>query len=215
MKAYKVLALVAIALAPFAANAQLQKADGNANVSKVASANASLSSLQCPFKRTVKQAALSEASSAAGSFFFASPSSLCMKYDSGDNLVIADGKVAMNLGGKQRTLNSGNHHVEDLAETLLACVQGKVASIDGTLESAKSVGQKLVFSISTDLTVARAKIVKMEVAYDASDLTLASIKLFEKDGSYQLYELSSKSINKSIDKSVFTIAARSSNRHSK
>ncbi len=197
-----ILAAAAI-LSSAVASAQLKNANGNAEVNKVQEANAKVSSIQCQFSRTTKVAAIKDATKVDGNFYFTAPSNLSMKYDSGELFVVTDDNVSMTVGGKTRTLRSSNRHVEDLSETLLACVKGQVTAIEGTLKSAKEVGKNIVFKIDSDMKVGRNSIKNIELTYSKKDCTLNTMKLIEADGSYQLYELKTKTLDKSIDQSVF------------
>lgn len=203
MKKTGLLALLAALILPVASSAQLKNADKNADVAKVLDANKSVTSIQCPFTRTTKVAAIATSTKSDGQFYYSQPENLAMKYTDGEVFVVTDDNVSITVGGKARTLRSGNHHVEDLAETLLACVAGDLSEIDGKLTSSKTQGQNIVFVISTDLKMGRNSITSLELAYNKKDLTLASLKMVEKDGSYTLYQLGDKTLNKSIDAKTF------------
>ncbi len=197
------LASLCLLATPFFVSAQLKKADGNSEIKKVQEANKNTSSIQCPFVRTTKVAAINSTTTSDGTFYFSAPDNLSMKYSDGENLIVTADNVSLSVGGKVRTLRAGNRHVEDLSATLLACVKGQISNIEGTLLSAKTSGKNIVFKIKTDLTVGRNKVSTLELAYDKTDLTLVSLNMLEADGSNTLYELKSKTLNKSIDSSVF------------
>lgn len=188
--------------------AQLRNAGGNAEVAKVEQANKEVSSIQCKFSRTTKVAALKDAAKVDGDFFFQAPKNLSMKYSDGEAFVVTEDNVSMSVGGRARTLRSSNRNVEDLSATLLSCIKGQVSAIDGKLASAKTVGKNIVFKIDTDLRVGRNTVNSVELAYDKVSLTLVSLRLTEADGSYTLYELKDKSLNKQIDASVFAHAKK-------
>ncbi len=197
------LSLAAI-LSSSLASAQLKNINGNAEVTKVEEANKQISSMQCQFSRTTKIAALKDATKADGDFYFAAPSNLAMKYANGELLVVTNDNVSMTVGGKTRTLRSSNRHVEDLSATLLACVKGNISAIDGTLKSAKANGQAITFKIDANMKVGRSSINAIELSYNKKDCTLNSLKLIEPDGSYQLYELKTKTLNSTIDSATFS-----------
>ncbi|MCI5778065.1 MAG: outer membrane lipoprotein carrier protein LolA [Bacteroidales bacterium] len=183
--------------------AQLKNANGNALVTKVQDANKSVSSIQCPFVRTTKVAALKDAATSNGTFYFQSPTNLCMKYADGELFVVTEDNVSMSVGGKARTLRSSNRHVEGLSSTLISCIRGQVSAIEGNLKSAKGSGQNIVFKIETDMKVGRNSITSIELTYAKKDCTLNTLKLIEADGSYTLYDLKEKTLNSSIDAKVF------------
>lgn len=203
MKKTGFIALAVALVIPTLAVAQLKNASGNADLAKVREANKKVTTIQCPFTRTTKVAALKDATKSDGNFYFENPSNLAMKYADGEVFVVTADNVSLSIGGKTRTLRAGNRHVEDLAETLLSCVKGDVNSIDGTLKSAKTQGGNIVFNISTDMKVGRNSIEVIELAYAKKDMTLSTLKLVEKDGSYTLYQLNDKTLNKSIDAKTF------------
>lgn len=202
--------LIGLAMTSVVANAQLKNASGNATLAKIEEANKKVTALQCPFTRTQKVAALNSSTKAEGTFYYASPSSLSMKYSgSKESFVVTEDNVSMTTAdGKSRKLRSGNHRVEDLAETLVACVKGNVTAIEGKLKSAKTVGKTTVVTIETDIVKVRSKITSVELTYDNSDYTLKTLKMIEADGSYEQYDLGSKTLNGSIDKAVFTHSER-------
>ena len=202
--------LTCLALTSVLANAQLKNASGNALLSKIEDANKKVTSIQCPFSRTQKVAALNSSTKADGTFYYANPSNLSMKYTgSKESFVVTEDNVSMTTAdGKSRKLRSGNHRVEDLAETLVACVKGNVSSIEGTLKSAKTVGKTTVITIATEIVKVRSKITTVELTYDNSDYTLKTLKMIEADGSFEQYDLANKTINGNIDKSVFTHSER-------
>lgn len=201
MKKTGLLALAAALIFPIATSAQLKNA--NADVTKVAEANKSVSTIQCPFTRTTKVAAISSSTKSEGTFYFSTPDNLAMKYSDGEVFVVTADNVSVTVGGKARTLRSGNHHVEDLAATLLACVKGNLSEIEGKLASTKTQGSSLTFNITTELEFGRNKITNLELTYSKKDYTLTSLKMIEKDGSYTLYQLADKTLNKSIDAKTF------------
>ncbi|MCI5982827.1 MAG: outer membrane lipoprotein carrier protein LolA [Bacteroidales bacterium] len=202
----KILAFAATAAALcfcFNANAELKGANSNEYVAKVQKANEQLTTMQCSFVRKTKMAALNDVVSEKGTFYFSNPDNLSMKYDNGENFVITADNVSLTVGGKARTLRSGNRHVEELSETLIACVRGLVSSIDGTLKSGKVQGKNIVFKISSELKVGRSEVNSIELTYDKTDFSLVSLNLIEKDGSYTIYELGTKTKGSKIDSSVF------------
>lgn len=215
MKKLGLIALAATLLCPTLASAQLQKASGNADVTKVQEANKKVTTIQCPFTRTTKVAAISGSTTSDGTFYFENPSNLAMNYTDGEVFVVTADNVSLTIGGKARTLRSGNHHVEELAGTLLSCVKGDLSSINGTLKSSKTQGNNIVFNISSELKVGRNEVSSIELAYNKKDYTLTSLKLIEKDGSYTLYTLKDKTLNKSIDSKNFEHAKAKKKANSK
>lgn len=215
MKKTGLFAIAAALILPTFASAQLKGADKNADVAKILQANKSVSTIQCPFSRTTKVAAIADAAKSEGNFYFESPNNLAMKYSDGEIFVVTEENVSLSVGGKARTLRAGNHHVEDLAETLVACIRGDVAAIeDGTLKSSKTQGNNIVLTISTEMKVGRNSVTTIELAYCKKDYTLVYLKLVEKDGSYTLYELKDKTLNKAIDAKTFE-HAKAKNKTSK
>ncbi len=205
MKKLGFIAIAAALLFPTLAHAdELKNASKNADVTKVSEANKKISTIQCPFSRTTKVAVIKDAPKPEeGNFYFQTPNNLAMKYTSGEIFIVTEDNVSLTIGGKARTLRSGNHHVEELSNTLLACIKGDLKSIDGTLKSSKVKGNDIIFVIETEMKVGRNSVTSIELAYNKTDYTLTSLKLIEKDGSYTLYELGTKTLNKSIDAKTF------------
>lgn len=204
--------LTAAVLSVLAMNAyaagQLQGANGNADVAKVEKANAGLTTMQCPFVRTTKVAALKDAAKEEGTFVFESPEKLSMRYKSGELFVVSQDNVSMGSGNRVRTVKTTNRNVGELAATLIACVRGKLQQIAGKFAGVKTVGHNLQFTIKTDLNVGRNRVTKVELAYAKSDLSLVSLNLVEEDGSYTLYELKEKKMGSAVDQKAFEVADR-------
>lgn len=53
------------------------------------------------------------------------------------------------------------------------------------------------------MKVGRNSITGLELTYSKKDLTLTSLKMIEKDGSFTLYQLGDKTLNKSIDAKTY------------
>ncbi len=198
----RILSVVSLIFCSLSLMAQLQNAN-EATLGEIAKANEKISSIQCPFTRTQQMEGMTKAASSDGNFFYTKPSQLAMVYADGELFVINNDQVAVGKEGKTRNLKATNKHVEDLASTLLACMSGKVATLNGTLKKTDKSAKQIVYTISVDYKMGRSKVTELELKYDKSDLTLSSLKFTEQDGSYTTYELKNKSLNKEIPAEKF------------
>lgn len=212
MKNLMISALMALCATPTFALAQLEGVQGHPEVGQVEQANAKLTTMQCPFVRTTKVAALKESTKSEGTFCFSSPERLSMRYKNGELFVVGDESVSMGQGSRVRTVKTTNRGVGELAATLVACVRGRLKQIAGKLVGVKTVGHTTLFTIKTDLSVGRNKVTKVELAYAKSDMSLVSLNMVEDDGSYTLYELKDKTLGKPIDAKTFEVADKRQNR---
>ena len=176
--------------------AQLKNANNSAELNSIKSANEKVQTIQCQFKRTQKMSYLNSDVTSQGDFYFTKADKLSMLYSDGEKMIINGDKVAI---GKDE-----NHHVEDLSSTLLSCMAGSLTDLEGSLKSAKKGAKEYVVEIAVNFKVGRSKISNLELKYDAKDLTLNSLKMIEEDGSYTLYELQKKTLNKEINNSVYS-----------
>ncbi len=195
---------IAAILLTINANAELKNAN-NDLLNKVKSANEQVSTMTCKFTQTKKLSYIKDTTKKSGDFNYTKPSSLSMKYTDGEAVIINNKNVTLGMNGKVRNVKTKNKNVESLAATLLACMSGNVAELDGTLTSAEQKSNAIVFKIDVDFSVGKGDISKLELQYDKSDMTLKSLNMIESDGSYTLYELQTKTLNKAIDESVYTL----------
>ena len=202
------IVIAALALMPALCSAQLKNAENNADIKKIEAANKEVSTIECGFVRTTTVAAVKSETKSEGTFYFSNPTNLSMKYADGETFVVTADNVSVTIGGKSRTLRSGNRHVEALSETLLHCVKGEVSAVEGTLSSAKTVGKNVVLKIATNMSMNRSKVKTIELAYDKNDGTLVSLNMIEADGSSTKYDLQEKKLNKPIDAKVFEHAKK-------
>ncbi|MBE6339362.1 MAG: outer membrane lipoprotein carrier protein LolA [Bacteroidales bacterium] len=184
--------------------AQLKNANNSAELNSIKSANEKVQTIQCQFKRTQKMSYLNSDVTSQGDFYFTKADKLSMLYSDGEKMIINGDKVAIGKDGKVRNMKSKNHHVEDLSSTLLSCMAGSLTDLEGSLKSAKKGAKEYVVEIAVNFKVGRSKISNLELKYDAKDLTLNSLKMIEEDGSYTLYELQKKTLNKEINNSVYS-----------
>jgi len=192
-----------IALSFTCATAQLKNADGNSTITKIKAANEKVNTISCKFDRTIKQAMLEQPAKSDGVFNYTKARKLSMKYTSGEQVIVNENEVLIGKKGKTRNLKASNKHVESLVNTLLGCVSGDLNALDGTLEGVKESGGKTLIFVDVDnFKVGQSKVTKVELEY-GSDLIIQSIKMIESDGSYTLYEMQTKSINKQIDEAVY------------
>ena len=185
--------------------AQLKNATGNDAIEKVRVANEKVSSIKSKFTQTKKMAFIEQASTSDGDFAYTKDSKLAMIYTNGEVVVVNGGDVTLGKKNKTRNLRRTNKHVEGLVNTLFSAVSGNLSNLDGTLEKTDKSNGAIVFTVAVEFTVGKSKVSKLELKYNASDCIINTIKMIESDGSYTLYELSSKKINEKIDDSVYVV----------
>lgn len=201
MKKLIFTAALLLAIASEAAS-QLQNATDN-SIAKVKSANANITTISSKFKRTTKMAFIEQPAVVDGDFYYTKPQQLSMLYSNNEVFVINADNVAVGKKDKTRNVKAKNKQVEALASTLLSCMAGDVASLNGTLTSTDKSAKYITYNVKSDFQVGKDNICEFELKYDASDMTFRSLKLIQSDGSYILYELQTKILNQSIDASVY------------
>lgn len=184
------------------AYSQLQNATDN-TIAKVKSANANITTISSNFKRTSKMAFIDQAVEVDGKFYYTKPQQLSMLYSNSEVFIINGDNVTVGKKGKPRNVKAKNKQVEALASTLLSCMAGDVATLNGTLTSTDKSSKYITYKVKVDFQVGKGSITELELKYDASDMTFRSLNLIEADGSYTLYELQTKTLNQSIDSSVY------------
>lgn len=205
MKKLFSLAIVAI-LSVTGVSAQLKNAAGNATIEKIKTANEKVTSMSCKFSRVIKQAMLEQPAKSQGNFNYTKANKLSMIYENGEKVVVNNGEVAIGKKGKVRNLKSSNKHAEPLVNTLIGCVSGDLNKLSGTLESASDNKNGATVVVGVDnFKVGQSRFTKVEIKYGA-DMTISGITMYEADGSYTQYELQAKTLNKSIDESVYNTA---------
>lgn len=200
----KTFLAAAALLLTFTVNAELKNAKSDL-IGKVHTANEKVSSFSCKFSQTKKMAFVEQPTKKEGEFVFSKPDKLSMRYTDGEALIISDNKVTMGRNGKVRKMKTKNKHVEALAATLLACLDGDITKLDGTLTKAEQKGKDILFCIDVSFAVGKGQISKLELVYDSKDLTIKSINMIEADGSNTLYQLQNKTMNQKIDEKVFVL----------
>lgn len=206
----RILTIAAVLFCSLSAMAQLKNANDE-SINEIAKANEKVTTIQCAFCRTQQMEGMTNAAKSDGDFRYTKPGQLSMVYADGELFVINNDQVAVGKKGKTRNLRATNKHVEDLASTLLACMSGKVATLNGSLKKKDTTAKQIVFTIDVDYKMGRSKVNQLELKYDKSDLTLSSLKLTEEDGSYTTYELKSKTLNKEIPAETYTIKKNKKN----
>ncbi len=201
----KIFLTAAIAIMTICANAELKNASGNALINEVKTANEAVKSISCKFTQTKNMAFISSPTTKEGNFNYTKPDKLSMKYADGEAVIINEGNVTLGMNGKVRNVKAQNKRVESLASTLLSCMSGKIAELDGTLTSAEKKGNYVTFKIKVEFTVGKGDITDLELQYDVKDKTLKTMKMIEADGSYTLYELQTKTLNSKISDDVYTL----------
>lgn len=198
-----ILSAIAFTFLSFAAEAQLKNVTNKDIVAKIKNANEKVENISCKFKQTKEIAMINNPVVSNGDFYFTKPNQLALKYTDGEVMIINKENVTIGKKGKARNVKSKNKQVEALASTLLACMSGDVMKLNGSVEKMNDGAKEITFKVKVDFTVGKGQISNLELAYDKKDMTLKSMKMIEADGSFTLYELQSKALNKAIDSNVY------------
>lgn len=204
-----VLSTLALSFFCLGINAQLKNITNKDVVEKIKTANASIETIQCKFKQTKEIAMVNNPVVSDGDFYFTKPDQLGMKYTNGEVMIINKDNVSIGKKGKVRNVKSKNKQVEALASTLLACMCGDVSKLNGTLEKMNDGAKEISFFVKVKFSVGKGHIEKLELVYDKKDMTVKSMKMIEADGSFTLYELQTKTLNKKIDPKVYEQSKKS------
>lgn len=203
MKNLSLLAFVL--LSSIALKAQTISDADAATLSKIKQANEKHTSITSTFKQTKHMPVLGEKILSNGSFYYAKPEQLAMRYDDpkGDLMLINNDKATLISSGKKREVSTkSNAKMRGMKSILASFMQGDVMQVGADKIAVKEVGNHIV--VTAELGKAnKSNISKVIGSYDKNDLTISILRTEEADGTYIIYELVGKQLNKAIDSKVF------------
>lgn len=180
-------------------------------VEKIKIANVKHTSITSKFKQTRHVSILGNDIVSSGTFYYQKPDKLAMRYDnpSGDLMLInGDQFVMINAGKRQEASSKSNAKMRGMKTILSACLQGDLSQVGASKITTKETSQYHVVTAEIDTKANKSNINKVVLSFDKTNLSLSILRTEEPDGSYTIYELTNKQLNKKIDNAVFISAKK-------
>ncbi|MDR2466554.1 MAG: outer membrane lipoprotein carrier protein LolA [Prevotellaceae bacterium] len=207
-KLFKLLVVALLSALCVPADGQILKNADSLIIEKIRQANAQYTALTSNFKQIKHLPYLKEKVVSTGKFFYAKPDRLAMKYlePAGDMMLINGDKFFMSAAGKiSKTTAKANAKMRKMKSILSACLQGDVKQMEYAAITCEEHPDRYSVAVELD-DKGKGKggtVRKVTVDYDRSDFTPSNLKIEEADGTYSLYELSSKEFNRPPAEDVF------------
>ncbi|MDR0661386.1 MAG: outer membrane lipoprotein carrier protein LolA [Prevotellaceae bacterium] len=197
--------LILVILTSIAVNAQTISSADAAILDKIKQANDKHTSIVSNFKQLKHMPILGENILSNGKFHYNRPEQLAMVYENpkGDLLLISNDKMTMVASGKRREASTkSNAKMRGMKNILASFIQGNIQQAGADKISIKETQN--LYIVTAEIGKAnKSNISKATAQYDKSDLTITLLNLEESDGTYTVYELVGKQLNKLIDQSIF------------
>ncbi len=207
MKKLAVL-IIASLVAAFSANAAEISAQAKSVLSAIENANASITSIQSPVteNRTLPNGKnfVSE-----GTFYFTSPNLLAIRYTKpeGDYLVVNATEIAQKKkqGKTFKFALAKNRTMQDLSNTLLWCISGKLIKLAEANNATVTVSEANgVINVVFKAEGASGRdFKKIELTYDAATKRIKTMALTDKNNIVTKYTMSNPQYGASIPASTF------------
>lgn len=178
----------------------------DAIVEKIKTANIKHTSITSKFKQTRHVSILGNDVVSSGMFYYEKPDKLAMRYDnpSGDLMLInGDQFVMINAGKRQEASSKSNAKMRGMKTILSACLQGDLSQMGASKITSKETSQYHVVTAEIDTKTNKSNISKVVLSFEKTNLSLSILRTEEPDGSYTIYELTNKQLDKKIDNAVF------------
>lgn len=177
---------------------------------KIEKANESLTTISSPVTETRTLPGGKQFVS-KGNFYFSSPNMLAIRYTDpqGDYLVINSSEIAQKKqkGKSFKFSLKKNESMQDLSNTLLWCISGKLVKLAEANDAAVSTSE--ANGIITVVFTAEAKngrdFKKVELTYDKATMRLKSMAMTGKNNTVTKYTMDKPQYGAQIDASLFQI----------
>ncbi|MDR1666205.1 MAG: outer membrane lipoprotein carrier protein LolA [Bacteroidales bacterium] len=202
--------MVAVLLNMVAVHAQIDEKD-RVLMKIIQQANEKYTSIVSRFKQTKQIAVLGEKALSEGDFYYAKPDKLAMRYDdpAGDLLLLSGDQFVMVNAGRRKEISARSNNKMRLMKTILSsCLSGNVMQIDVEKIACEETPQYHVITAKIAAKGNRTVFTQVILSFDKTDYTLSILRTEEKDGSYTIYELTGKELNKAVDDNIFKISRK-------
>lgn len=173
-----------------------------------------MNTLTAPVTQTRHNALLAADEVSKGTFYFKKPSSMCLKFNNGKDMLLMKGQqFTMVRDGKVNTLSGkGNSQLEALKTLLANFSAGQESDValddlaDVDVERSGNTMTMTVVPRITDAKAAKKMMYKsFVVVLDTKAGELKSIRLNEKGTNYTLYEFGKFTVNGAVSDAVFNL----------
>lgn len=175
-------------------------------IEKIKQENTKYTSITSTFKQTKHISFLGEKVLSSGKFYYRKPDQLAMTYDqpAGDLMLINGDKFVMVSSGKRsETTSKANARMRGMKAILSSCLQGDIKGAGTEKIMCSESPQYYLVSAEIDKKANKSNISQIVLSFDKKDYTLSILQTIEPDGSYTIYELNQKELNKSVPDEVF------------
>lgn len=199
-------ALFAVAVS---VNAAEMSEKTKAVLAEIEKANQSLTTITSPVTET-RTMPNGKVFVSTGNFYFSNPDKLAIRYTKpeGDYLVLNPKEVAQKKKqGKTFKLSMNNERMQELSQTLLWCISGKLLGLaeanDAKVTTSEANGQ---INITCDVLGKNAKdFKKIELSYDKATKRIKSMAMTDKGNIVTKYTMDNPQFGTKIDASVFVV----------
>ncbi len=209
MKKLTVLIIAFLALA-FTVNAAVIPEKAKAVLTKIEKANGSLTTISSPVTEARvmpngKQFVFN------GTFYYSTPDKLAIRYTKpeGDYLVINTEEVAQKKkqGKSFRFSLKKNETVQDLSNTLLWCISGKLIKLAEANNATVAVSEAngMINVVFTAEVKNGRDFKKIELSYDKATMRLKSMAMTDKNNTVTKYTMDNPQYGTQIDASIFQV----------
>lgn len=206
----KIAVIIALLSVALSVNAAEIPEKTKAVLAKIEKANESLSTISSPLTETRIMPNGKEFVS-TGNFYFSSPNLLAIRYidPAGDYLVINTTEIAQKKkqGKTFKFSLKKNQSMQDLSNTLLWCISGKLIKLAEANDAAVSTSE--ANGVITVVFTAEAKngrdFKKVELTYDKSTMRLKSMAMTGKNNIVTKYSMDKPQYGAQIDASLFQV----------
>jgi outer membrane lipoprotein-sorting protein len=210
-KVFKLLVVALLSAGYLPADGQIKDVD-SLIIEKIRQANVQYTALTSNFKQIKHLPYLKEKVVSTGRFFYTKPDRLAMKYlePAGDMMLINGDKFFMSAAGKiSKTTAKANVKMRKMKSILSACLQGDVKQMEYAAITCEEHPDHYSVAVELNGKGKGGTVKKVTVDYDRKDFTPSNLKIEEVDGTYSLYELSSKEFNQPPAEDIFKAPERS------
>lgn len=173
---------------------------------KIKETNAAYTSVIADFEQIKHMAIFDEDILSGGRLYYVKPDKLSMWYDNpeGDLMLINGDKFIMIASGRRNETTSKNAKMRSMKAILSACLEGDVRQVETTAVECEETPRYYV--VTAELATGKnnkSNISRVVVSYDKTDCSLSVLRTEESDGTYNVYELKGKMLNRPVEEDVF------------
>jgi outer membrane lipoprotein-sorting protein len=187
-----------------------QVSDGDrAALEKIKTGNEQYNAITSAFKHTRHVQMLGEDVVSSGKLYYCKPDRLAMQYDQpkGDLMLLNGDRFVMVTDGKRREVAAKNNARMKTMKTILThCMMGDMLPVNAAKITCSETKNEYV--VTASFTDKKSVFSKVIVRYDKKTFAVSLLRTEERDGNYNVYELTDKQFNASIDEQIFNTSKK-------